>query len=64
MWMSLISTNKPNEVTVVITPSKTSPTLSSMYSHLSQVMASRVASSARRSVLEQWSARTGISSRG
>ena len=42
-------------VTAVITPSKVSPTRSCMNSHLSQLTTSRVASSARRSVIEHCS---------
>ncbi|MCY1183309.1 hypothetical protein D9M73_239180 [compost metagenome] len=53
--MSVSSTNRPKPVTAVITPGKLSPTRSFMNSHLSQLTTSRVASSARRSLMEHCS---------
>ena len=47
-------TNNPKLVTPLIVPSKSSPTLSCMKWHLSQLVTSRAASSARRSVIEVW----------
>ena len=53
----------PNWVTEAMVPSNTSPILSDMNSHLSQSVTSRVASSARRSVIEQCSPSSSICSK-